>query len=76
MILRVIIFFIISTLSFSEVLLTTDNNNPGLDEAIKITVAFNNTKREQYYLDGINNFDVLYRSSRSSTSWLMERRHL
>lgn len=70
MILRVIIFFIISTLSFSEVLLTTDNNNPGLDEAIKITVAFNNTKREQYYLDGINNFDVLYRSSRSSTSWV------
>ncbi|MFK4785508.1 BatD family protein [Fusobacterium sp. MFO224] len=70
MILRVIMFLIISTLSFSEILLTTNNDNPSLNDPIKVTVEFKNMKRENYYLDGINNFEVLYKSSRSSTSWV------
>ncbi|MDP0488247.1 MAG: BatD family protein [Fusobacterium sp. JB020] len=70
MILKIIMFLLISTLSFSEILLTTDNDSPGLNNPIKVIVEFKNMKRENYYLDGINNFEVLYRSSRSSTSWI------
>lgn len=70
MFLKIIMFLLISVLSFSEINLTTDNSNPGLNEPFKIIVEFKNMEKEKYELSGLNDFELLYRGTRNSTSWV------
>lgn len=62
------LFCIIAPLTFSEVILQTNNTSPGMDEPFIIQIKFLNEDKKDYDLEGIENFEILSRSSQSNYS--------
>ncbi|WP_051532690.1 BatD family protein [Fusobacterium perfoetens] len=60
---------IINIITFGATL-TVDNPNARVGVPIKITVEFTDEKRDDYKIEGIENFQSMGKSSRSQSSWI------
>lgn len=60
---------IINIITFGATLIV-DNPNPRVGVPIKITVEFIDEKKEDYKIDGIENFQSMGKSSHSQSSWI------
>lgn len=60
---------IINIITFGATL-TVDNPNARVGVPIKITVEFTDEKKDDYKIEGIENFQSMGKSSRSQSSWI------
>ncbi|MGL5049494.1 MAG: BatD family protein, partial [Fusobacteriaceae bacterium] len=66
---KLLILFLIFTVStFSEIILTSTESRIDLNETVEISVDFNNIEKKQYVIQGLDNFQILSKSSSSSYS--------
>lgn len=63
-----LIFCLISPLAFAEILLQTNTTTPSVNQPFIVQVSFLNEGKKDYTLDGIDKFQVLGKSSKSSIS--------
>lgn len=54
-----LLFLLISVLTFTEATLDVNNTNPRVNEPIALNVEFTNSDREDYTIEGLDNFKVL-----------------
>ena len=67
-ILTLFLFCIVYPLTYADILLQTNTNTPALNEPFVIQVKFLNESKKDYNIEGINNFQIISRSSQSSYS--------
>ena len=58
-IVSLLLFLLISVLTFTEATLDVNNTNPRVNEPIALNVEFTNSDREDYTIEGLDNFKVL-----------------
>ncbi|MFR1676511.1 MAG: BatD family protein, partial [Fusobacterium sp.] len=58
-IVSLLLFLLISVLTFTEATLDVNNTNPRVNEPIALNVEFTNSEKEDYTIEGLNNFKVL-----------------
>lgn len=58
-IVSLLLFLLISVLTFTEATLNVNNTNPRVNEPIALNVEFTNSEKEDYIIEGLNNFKVL-----------------
>lgn len=68
--LAVFSFFLIFQMTFSEIILQVNNTSPSVNEAIRVNVDFINSEKDNYQLEGIENFQIMSKGSQSSYSMI------
>lgn len=63
-----LIFCLISPMTFGEILLQTSTTNPSVNQPFIVQVSFQNESKKDYTIEGIDAFQVLGKSSKSSIS--------
>ncbi len=58
-IVSLLLFLLISVLTFTEATLNVNNTHPRVNEPIALNVEFTNSEKEDYTIEGLNNFKVL-----------------
>lgn len=58
-IVSLLLFLLINILTFTEATLDVNNTNPRVNEPIALNVEFTNSEKEDYTIEGLNNFKVL-----------------
>lgn len=64
----ILLFLVISSLSFSEVLLNVSNSNPSLNEPISLEVKFVDSDKDGYTIEGIENFKIISKGTQRNIS--------
>lgn len=62
------LFLMLSFLSFSEVILESSNTKPAINEPFNIRVIFLNENKKDYNIEGVENLQILSKSTSSKTS--------
>ena len=75
-IINILVFLAIYSLSFSEIKIFVDDYNPTIKQNIILTVEFLNEPKSEYEIEGIDNFEVISRGSRSNYNTLNNKRRL
>ena len=65
---NLLLFLLISSVTFSEIILDINNNNPSINEPISLQVKFLDSDKKDYTIDGIENFKIASKGSQSSYS--------
>ena len=65
---NLLLFLLISSVTFSEIILDVNNNNPSINEPISLQVKFLDSDKKDYTIDGIENFKIASKGSQSSYS--------
>lgn len=65
---NLLLFLLISSFTFSEIILDVSNNNPSINEPISLQVKFLDSDKKDYTIDGIENFKIASKGSQSSYS--------
>ena len=65
---NLLLFLLISSFTFSEIILDVNNNEPSINEPISLQVKFLDSDKKDYTIDGIENFKVASKGSQSSYS--------
>lgn len=73
-IINILVFLAIYSLSFSEIKIFVDDYNPTIKQNIILTVEFLNEPKSEYEIEGIDNFEVISRGSRSNYNTLNNKR--
>ena len=73
-VINILIFLAIYSLSFSEIKIFVDNYNPTIKQNIILTVEFLNEPKSEYEIEGIDNFEVISKGSRSNYNTLNNKR--
>ena len=73
-VINILIFLAIYSLSFSEIKIFVDNYNPTIKQNIILTVEFLNEPKSEYEIEGIDNFEIISRGSRSNYNTLNNKR--
>lgn len=58
-IVSLLLFLLINILTFTEATLDVNNTNPSVNEPIALNVEFINSEKEDYTIEGLDNFKVL-----------------
>lgn len=58
-IVSLLLFLLINILTFTEATLDVNNTNPKVNEPIALNVEFTNSEKEDYTIEGLENFKVL-----------------
>lgn len=73
-IINILVLLAIYSLSFSEIKIFVDDYNPTIKQNIILTVEFLNEPKSEYEIEGIDNFEVISRGSRSNYNTLNNKR--
>lgn len=73
-IINILVFLVLYSLSFSEIKIFVDDYNPTIKQNIILTVEFLNEPKSEYEIEGINNFEIISRGSRSNYNTLNNKR--
>ncbi len=73
-IINILMFLAIYSLSFSEIKIFVDDYNPTIKQNIILTVEFLNEPKSEYEIEGIDNFEVISKGSRSNYNTLNNKR--
>lgn len=65
---NLLLFLLISSFTFSEIILDVSNNNPSINEPISLQVKFLDSDKKDYTIDGIENFKIASKGSQSNYS--------
>ena len=65
---NLLLFLLISSFTFSEIILDVSNNDPSINEPISLQVKFLDSDKKDYTIDGIENFKIASKGSQSSYS--------
>lgn len=68
--LNLLIFFMITITTFSEIKISVDDNSPAVNQNIIFTVEFLNEKKTEYEIEGIEKFKIMSMGSRSNYNTL------
>ena len=73
-IINILVLLAIYSLSFSEIKIFVDDYNPTIKQNIILTVEFLNEPKSEYEIEGIDNFEVISKGSRSNYNTLNNKR--
>lgn len=62
----ILIFLLIFQSSFSEIFLSVNNEKPSISESFRMNIEFINSDKDDYKIDGIENFHIISKGSQSS----------
>lgn len=65
---NLLLFLLISSFTFSEIILDVNNNDPSINEPISLQVKFLDSDKKDYTIDGIENFKIASKGSQSNYS--------
>lgn len=65
---NLLLFLLISSFTFSEIILDVNNNDPSINEPISLQVKFLDSDKKDYTIDGIENFKITSKGSQSNYS--------
>lgn len=65
---NLLLFLLISSFTFSEIILDVSNNDPSINEPISLQVKFLDSDKKDYTIDGIENFKIASKGSQSNYS--------
>lgn len=65
---NLLLFLVISSFTFSQIILDVNNNNPSINEPISLQVKFLDSDKKDYTIDGIENFKIASKGSQSNYS--------
>ena len=63
---NILVFFMMTVTTFSEIKINIDNSNPFVKQNIIFTVEFLNEEKSEYEIENINKFKIISKNSRSN----------